>query len=84
MNQIDEEIKILFLQSWKSDKCVSSNRKQGQKVVHKNVSQGCRLCISQTLFFHNVQRYLFLQSINNKNRRKSDFLNKKVSVCALE
>ena len=74
------------------------HRKQGQKNVHKNVSQACdiwkkkfgflqgkcRLCISQTLFFHNVQRLLFLQSINNLNRRKREFLNKKVIVCDLE
>ena len=40
----------------------------------------CRLFICQTLFFHNVQRHLFLQSIN---RRKSEFLNKKVIVCDL-
>ena len=44
----------------------------------------CRLCISQSLFFHNVQRHLFLQSINKTNRRKSKFLNKKVIVCDLE
>ena len=44
----------------------------------------CRLCISQTLFFHNVQRHLFLQLINNINRRKSEFLIKNVIICDLE
>ena len=44
----------------------------------------CRLCIGQTLFFHNVQRHLFLQSINNINRRKIIFLIKKVIICDLE
>ena len=44
----------------------------------------CPLCISQTLFFHNVQRYCFFQSINNINRRKSVFLIKKVIICDLE
>ena len=43
-----------------------NNKKQGQKVVHKNVSLGqnktnkqdkCCLCISQTLLFHNDQRH---------------------------
>ena len=55
--------------------------KQGRKL---RLKQGkCRLCISQTLFFHNIQRHLFLQSINGINRRKSEFLNKKVIVCDL-
>ena len=41
-------------------------------------------CINQTLFFHNVQRHLFLQSINNINRRKSEFLIEMVIICDLE
>ena len=40
--------------------------------------------ISQTLFFHNVQRHLFLQSINSINRKISEFLIKKVIICKLE
>ena len=49
------------------------------------IQQGkCRLCKIQTLFFHNIQRHLFLQSINNTNRRKSEFLNKKVVACDLK
>ena len=52
--------------------------------VHYDMQGKCCLCISQTLFFHDVQRHLFLQSINNINRRKSEFLNKKVIVCDLE
>ena len=42
------------------------------------------LFISQTLFFHNVQRHLFLQSINSINRKISEFLIKKVIICNLE
>ena len=30
----------------------------------------------QTLFFHNVQKHLFLQSINDTNRRKTKFVHK--------
>ena len=55
-------------------------KKQGQKERKLR----SKFIISQTFFFHNVQQHLFLQSINNINRRKGEFLIKKVIIFDLE